>query len=119
MANFAKLDDNNKITSVIVINNNEILDENNIESEQMGIDLCTDRYGGSWIQTSYNGNIRNRYGGIGYEYDLINEKFIPEKPFNSWTLNTTTYSWDAPVEYPDAEGKYIWNESMTSWDAEA
>lgn len=79
MAHFAKLDESNKVTEVIVVNNNELLD-NGIESEAKGIRFCQSLFGGNWIQTSYNKNIRKNYAGIGYMYDSNRDAFIPPKP---------------------------------------
>ena len=85
MAHFAELDENNIVKQVIVVHNNELLDENGIELEQKGIDFCVAHYGGTWIQTSYNGNFRGTYAGIGYTYDKTLDEFIApilEEPAN-------------------------------------
>lgn len=76
MAHFAELDENNIVTRVIVIHNNELLDESGNELEQKGIDFCIAHYGGTWVQTSYNGNFRGSYAGIGYTYDKTLDEFI-------------------------------------------
>jgi len=76
MAHFAELDENNIVLRVIVVHNNELLDENGNESEQKGIDFCVAHYGGTWIQTSYNGNFREQYAGIGHAYDSVTDVFI-------------------------------------------
>jgi hypothetical protein len=68
MAHFAQLDDTNTVTQVIVVNNSELLNESGNESEQKGIDFCKSLFGGNWIQTSYNGNIRKNFASIGYLY---------------------------------------------------
>ena len=52
---------------------------------------------------------------IGYTYDSVNDVFYPEKPFASWTLNESTWSWEAPVACPDDGKLYTWNEANTSW----
>jgi hypothetical protein len=75
MAHFAELDETNVVKTVIVVNNNELLDENGNESEQKGIDFCIAHYGGVWIQTSYNSNFRGTYAGIGLIYDPIADIF--------------------------------------------
>ena len=77
MAHFAELDDNNIVTRVIVVHNNELLDKNGNEFEQKGIDFCIAHYGGTWIQTSYNSNFRGTYAGIGMIYDPISDVFVP------------------------------------------
>jgi len=122
MAHFAKLDSNNIVEQVIVVNNAVLLDSEGNESEQLGINFCKSLYGQdtNWIQTSYNGNIRARYAGVGMTYDSANNVFITEQPFPSWTLNQTTWDWDAPVPYPtveeDSTDSYTWNEDTQSWD---
>jgi hypothetical protein len=114
MAHFAQLE-NNIVTKVIVVHNNELLD-NGVESEAKGIAFCQSLFGGTWIQTSYNGNIRKNYAGIGYTYDSTRDAFIAPKPYPSWILNEDTCQWKVPIEYP-ADGKtYMWNESTISWD---
>lgn len=113
MAHFAKLE-NNIVTQVIVVSNQDILDENGQESEQKGIDFCSNLLGGTWIQTSYNGKIRKNYAGIGYKYDAELDAFIPPQPFASWTLNDDA-QWEAPVAYPKDDKRYTWDEETTSW----
>jgi hypothetical protein len=102
MAHFAQLDENNVVTQVIVVNNNELLDENGNESEAKGIAFCQSLLGGNWVQTSYNGNIRKNYAGIGYIYDPIRDAFIPPKPENidgiEFILNEDTCLWEPIVE---------------------
>jgi len=114
MAHFAQLE-NNIVTNVIVVANETIIDENGNESEQKGIDFCSNLLGGTWIQTSYNGKIRKNYAGIGYIYDETCDAFIAPKPFNSWVLDETTCQWKAPVDYPTDEGIFIWNEETLTW----
>ena len=75
MAHFAELDENNIVTRVIVVHNNELLDENGIESEQKGVDFCIAHYGGRWIQTSYNDSFRGFYAGIGNLYNEVTDEF--------------------------------------------
>ena len=117
MAHFAKLDENNIVLEVNVINNNELLDENGEESEQKGIDFLTSWSGGysNWKQTSYNGTIRKNYAGIGYAYDADRDAFIPPKPYNSWILNDDTCIWESPVTYPNDGKRYVWDEDNTNW----
>jgi hypothetical protein len=79
MAHFAELDENNIVKQVIVVHNNELLDENGVESEQKGIYFCTNLLGGKWIQTSYNQSFRGVMASVGYTYDLITDTFaVPE-----------------------------------------
>jgi hypothetical protein len=114
MAHFCRLE-NNVVTQVIVVSNQDILDENGQESEQKGIDFCSNLLGGTWKQTSYNARIRKNYAGIGYTYDETLDAFVPPKPFASWTLNNETAQWEAPTPYPNDEKRYTWDEETTSW----
>jgi hypothetical protein len=114
MAHFAQLE-NNVVTQVIVVANQDILNENGQESEQKGIDFCSNLLGGTWKQTSYNGNIRKNYASIGYTYDESRDAFIAPKPYNSWLLNETTCQWQAPVNYPTDKKMYSWNEENLTW----
>lgn len=113
MAHFAELDDTNTVKQVIVIHNNEMLDENGVEQEQKGIDFCVNLLGGTWIQTSYNANIRKNFAGPGMIYDPIRDAFIAEKPYESWILNDD-FKWEPPVVKPHAFCN--WNEETISWD---
>lgn len=79
MAHFAELDENNIVKQVIVVHNNELLDEYGNESESKGTVFCQSLFGGNWVQTSYNGNIRKNYAGIGFTYDQMRDAFIPPK----------------------------------------
>ena len=101
MSHFAKIE-NNIVTQVIVADNAE---------------WCEANLGGTWIQTSYNGNIRKNYAGIGMSYDSVRDAFIPPKPFDSWVLNEDTCQWDAPVAYPTDGIMYEWDETITDWKA--
>lgn len=115
MAHFAELDDQNVVLRVIVVHNNELLD-NGVESEAKGIAFCQSLFPNTrWVQTSYNGNIRKNYAGIGFLYDPIRDAFIPPKPFSSWVLNESTCQWEAPVPYPTDGQRYIWDEATQSW----
>jgi hypothetical protein len=117
MAHFAQLDDDNFVLQVIVVNNSDCLDENGNESEAVGVAFCKSLLGDAtrWKQTSYNGNMRFNYAGIGYQYDAIRNAFIPVKPYPSWVLNETTCQWNAPVAYPTDKKIYAWDEATLSW----
>ena len=115
MAHFAKLDNNNVVLSVHVVNNDDILVDGQ-ESEQRGIEYLTDIHGhASWKQTSYNGNFRKRYACIGDTYDASRDAFISPKPYASWVLDEDTCLWQAPVPKPDNIESYRWDEESTSW----
>lgn len=66
-------------------------------------------------RTSYNGNIRKNYAGIGWRYDPARDAFIPPQPFPSWKLNEQTCLWEPPVAYPQAGGPYEWDEQKQAW----
>ena len=115
MAHFAKLDENNNVLAVHVVNNDVITIDGN-ESEQAGIDFLTSLHGHTlWKQTSYNGNIRKNYAGIGFTYDAGRDAFIAPQPYGSWTLNETTCQWEAPVAYPTDGKRYGWFEPNQQW----
>ena len=116
MAHFAELDSNNVVLRVIVVNNAELLDENDVEQESLGISFCQTLFGGTWKQTSYNGNLRKNFAGVGYSYDSSKNAFIAPQPYASWTLNETSCRWEAPVSLPTDGNRYTWNEETTSWD---
>lgn len=116
MAHFAQLDANNKVTQVIVVDNNDVLDENGVENEVVGQEFCTNLLGGLWLQTSYNGNIRKNYAGIGFDYDASRDAFIAPQPYPSWALNETTCQWEAPLPMPVDGNEYKWNEELINWE---
>ena len=115
MAHFAQLNDENLVTQVIVVANQDTADKDGVENEEIGIAFCTNLLGGRWVQTSYNAKIRKNYAGIGYKYDATLDAFIPPQPFESWTLNEETAQWEAPAPYPDDGKRYSWDEATTSW----
>jgi hypothetical protein len=117
MAHFAKLDENNVVLEVNVIDNENLLDSNGIEQEEVGIAFLVQWSGGytNWKQTSYNGNIRKNYAGIGYVYDAVRDAFIPPKPYPSWVLKEDTCTWESTVPYPEDGNYYGWDEATTSW----
>ena len=115
MAHFCQLNDENLVTQVIVVANQDTADKDGVENEAIGAEFCTNLLGGRWKQTSYNGNIRKNYAGIGYKYDATLDAFIPPQPFESWTLNEEIAQWEAPTPYPDDGKRYSWDEETTSW----
>jgi hypothetical protein len=108
MAHYAFLDDNNLVTEVITgIDETELIEGKDTETwygEFRG-QVCK--------RTSYNGNIRKNYAGIGFSYDAALDAFIPPKPFDSWVLDEATAQWEAPI--PKPEGNYRWDETTISW----
>jgi hypothetical protein len=116
MAHFAKLDEDDNVTAVHVVHNNELLDKNGVEREELGIAFLIGLYQHPfWKQTSYNGNFRKNYAGVGFTYDRTRDAFIPPTPYPSWVLNETTCRWDPPMPYPTDGEPYSWNEDSQSW----
>ena len=126
MAHFAEIDALHKVINVVVLDDKDTQDKDGNEIESIGAKYLHDGFGGTWLRTSYNtyGGIhkaggtpfRKNYAGIGYIYDEDRDAFIPQQPFDSWTLNEDTCQYDPPVEYPDDGKYYEWNEDTTSWD---
>ena len=112
MAHYAFLDADNVVTEVIAgIDETELIE---------GM-LSETWYGNFRVQvckrTSYNGNIRKNYAGIGYTYDTVRDAFIAPKPYASWVLDEATCRWGAPVAMPSAGGPWAWDEDTESWVA--
>ena len=119
MAHFAKLDSDNKVIHVSVVDNWNITDGSGHETESIGVAYLKSIHGAdtNWKQTSYNGNLRKNYAGIGMTYDAGRDAFISPKPYPSWVLNETTCRYEAPTPMPTGDGKiYTWDEATTSWE---
>ena len=131
MAHFAQLDENNVVTQVIVVSNDDTSDSNGVETESIGVAFCQKLLGAetNWKQTSYNSNMRGNYAGIGYTY-MSNvatlgvgstDIFISQQPYGSWGISTTAAVWEPPSNPGAAPGLttsqvaagsyYVWNES--------
>tara|TARA_Y100000114_G_C11742724_1_gene319911 strand:- start:47 stop:394 length:348 start_codon:yes stop_codon:yes gene_type:complete len=112
MAHFAKLGTGNIVEKVEVVSNDIAT------NEQAGVDFLNNLYKTRdvWKQTSYNGNIRKNYAGVGYTYNETLDAFIPPKEFKSWILNEDTCRWEPPITYPTDSRNYKWNEDNQSWD---
>lgn len=117
MAHFAKINDENIVIEVNVVNNSDINELPFPESEPVGIAFLTEWSGGysNWRQTSYNKNFRKNYAGAGYTYDATLDAFIPPKPYPSWLLDTNICQWEPPIPYPDPNKRYIWDEATQLW----
>lgn len=114
MAHFARLNENSVVTMVTVVSNDDMIGDDGNELEALGVVVCENVVGpGPWVQTSYNGNFRKQYAGIGFTYDADADVFIIPSPYPSWTLNAE-YDWEAPIAKP--EGDYEWNEETQTWD---
>lgn len=106
MAHFAEIDQNNTVLRVIVVDDS---------FEANGSEWCANTFGGTWVQTSYNGRIRKNYAGVGFTYDPARDAFIPPNPgYPSWTLDEATCQWVPPVPMPQ-DGLYVWNEEQQEW----
>jgi hypothetical protein len=115
MAHFAQINENNIVTQVIVVSNDDCGGGEYPASDSVGAAFCTNLLGGTWKQTSYNNNFRKHYAGIGYTFNAELDAFVAPQPYPSWTLNAETADWEAPVAKP-AEGSWTWNESTQQWD---
>lgn len=104
MSHWAEIDNNNVVLRVLVGPNHG--DEG---------EAFFNALGGTWVKTSYNGNIRKNYAGIGYSYDTDRDAFIAPKPFNSWLLNEDTCQWQPPTPYPTDGLMYEWDEELNDW----
>lgn len=96
MAHFAELDENNVVLRVLVVDNSLESDGANFLANTLGL-------GGTWIQTSYNANIRKNYAGIGFTYDADRDAFIPPKPDNAIGFNEQTCQWIMPEVIDEAQ----------------
>jgi len=129
MAHFAQLDGNNVVTQVIVVSNDDTSDSNGVETESIGVAFCQKLLGAetNWKQTSYNGNMRGNYAGIGYTY-MSNvatlgvgstDIFISPQPYASWTISTTEALWEAPITQPTLTDDQVAAMSYYTWDESA
>jgi hypothetical protein len=117
MAHFAELDSNNVVLRVIVVDNKDTSDANGVEKEYIGAAFCERLFGGTWKQTSYNGNFRKNFAGIGYSYlPAPIDGFAPPRPYPSWNLDPDVCQWVAPVPMPTDDQRYSWNEETQSWE---
>ena len=133
MAHFAQLDENNVVTQVIVVSNDDTSDSNGTETESIGVAFCQKLLGAdtNWKQTSYNGNMRGNYAGIGMTYMenvatlgvASTDIFISQQPYASWTVGVNTAAWYSPIPEPAltdeqiaAMSYYKWNETAYQAD---
>jgi hypothetical protein len=102
MSNFAHIDENNIVVNVI-----------RSDTEDNSLPQIELPEGHRWIRTSYSGSIRARFAGIGYTYNQELDKFVPPKPYASWTLNDDA-DWEPPIPKPDGI-HWQWDESEGDW----
>jgi hypothetical protein len=122
MAHYAFLDENNIVTEVITGVDEDVTQIDVDGTEIGGSSVAWETWYGNFKgqtckRTSYNGNIRKNYAGIGYKYDLEFDAFIPPQPHPSWKLDYTTFNWVAPISKPnDIEGyRWVWSEVNQEW----
>ncbi len=108
MAHFAEIDSNNVVLRVLVVAN-----EHEHRGQEFLADDCS--LGGTWIQTSYNANIRGKFAGMNDIYDVEADRFYSPSPYPSWTLNKTSWTWEAPTPMPTDGGRYKWVEEDLNW----
>ena len=111
MAHYAFLNENNIVTEVIT----------GVDETELIEGLTPEEWYGNFreqrcVRTSYNGNIRKNYAGIGSTYDEERDAFIAPKPFDSWILNEETCQWEAPIPYPTDGLIYVWNDNRGEWE---
>jgi hypothetical protein len=92
VAHFAKIE-NNIVTQVIVVADDDCGGGIFPQSDAIGAEFCSNLLGGEWKQTSYNGNFRVRYAGIGFAYSEEYDAFIPPKPTDDAIFNEETLDW--------------------------
>jgi hypothetical protein len=111
MAHYAFLDENNVVTEVVTgRDENEVVDGISDWESYYG-----DFRGQRCVRTSYNGNIRKNYAGIGFVYDDVRDAFIAPQPYPSWVLVEETCRWEPPAPYPEDGLYYGWDEPSQSW----
>ena len=111
MAHYAFLNNQNIVTEVIVgVEETELIEglEPEIWYQNFRGQVCK--------RTSYNGNIRKNYAGVGYSYDETLDSFIAPQPYPSWKLDKRNSQWKAPIAHPTDGLYYFWNEENLNWE---
>lgn len=143
MAHFAKIDSDNKVLSIVRVNDNDLKNSDGVEQESIGqqyLETHSNWPANQWIQTSYNTTenshklggtpFRGNYATIGGSWDSTNNIFWNEKPYDSWVKNISEAKWqspigDAPALTSEQQSQndagthlwvYFWNESNKTWD---
>jgi hypothetical protein len=105
MAHFAQIDNTNTVTRVLVVPDDQEHRGQQFLADDLGL-------GGTWVQTSYNHNIRKQFAGIGYTYNPTADLFISPSPYPSWVIDDQ-FDWQPPIPKPD--GNYVWDEDSQAW----
>lgn len=137
MAHFAKINDDNEVINVLTVNDDDVLNDQNVETESVGqayLETHNNWPADKWIQTSYNTKknthrmggtpLRGNYASVGFTWDPVNNIFWEPKPFSSWVKHLETATWKSPIgdapaltSEEEQSGKYYqWNESSQTWD---
>ena len=117
MAFFCKIDENN------IVKNIEVVDNSDAPTEEAGIAFLKGLHGqrfnykqmGEAPFISGGVEITRNYAGVFWTYDETLDKFIEPKPFASWVLHEESGRWKAPTSRPDDDKSYTWDEPTLSW----
>jgi hypothetical protein len=117
---FARVNANNIVTEVVVIGTRNCVDYLGNVSEPLGQEFCVKEFGcvdgERWIRTAKIEAIRGKYAGINDEYDEVNDRFLPPRPFGAWIFNETTYQYDPPHPAPELTEQQIEDVCAYIWD---
>jgi hypothetical protein len=128
MAHWAIIKEDNLVSNIIVISNEDITNENGEEDEILGYEKCKEIMGEDhrdeykYVQCSYNGRIRGKYPGIGDTYDESLDAFIPPKPLDYMIFDESTWNWVPPNRPTETsqmisdEVEYQWNYNSMKWE---
>jgi hypothetical protein len=105
VSHWAELDNDNKVIRVLVGDNND-------PAGDEGYQWLITNLGGTWVQTSYNSNIRGTYAGVGCSYNPDEDIFVTPQPYPSWIRSGSF--WNAPTPMP-TEGRWYWDEETLTW----
>ena len=119
MAHFAELNSANLVLRVCVVDNKDTANADGVEKEYIGQAFLERALGGTWKQTSYNGNIRGNYAGKGFTYFVDQDLFMPPKLYASWSMSTADATWVAPITTPTLTEEEVSAGKFYSWDEDA
>ena len=130
MAHYAKLGLDNIVTAVVAVDTIDCMTRGGIEKEEIGLAHLVKHHGHElWKKCSYNTRggehsgggtpFRANYPGIGWYYNSEHDIFHPARPYASYTLNTTTGMWEAPIAQPELTEAEAEAMSYYRWDEDA